>query len=268
MSACIPRLGLGTWGRTGNRGLEAIETAIEIGYRHLDTAQTYDTESVIGQAIERSNVPRDEFFITTKVADTNLARRDFAPSLRASLDRLRVERVDLTLVHWPSYQHAVPFHEYMGELVRARDEGLTRLIGVSNFPCALVRKAVAFAGPGTIADNQVEMHPFLQNRTVAACCAAHGVAVTAYLPIARGLVSDDRVLRRIARDHGVDPPSISLAWLLHKGTIVIPASSRREHLEANWRAADVRLSTDEIEAIDALDRGQRLVDPEKSPEWD
>ena len=132
----------------------------------------------------------------------------------------------------------------------------------------LLRKAIAFAGPGTIASNQVEMHPFLQNRTVAACAAAHDVAVTAYLPIAQGLVSGDPVLRRVAGDHGVDPPAVSLAWLLQKGAIVIPASSRREHLEANWRAADLRLSTGEMTAIDALDRGQRLVNPEKSPAWD
>jgi 2,5-diketo-D-gluconate reductase B len=131
-----------------------------------------------------------------------------------------------------------------------------------------VRRAMAIAGAGAIATNQVEMHPFLQNRAVAACCRTHDVTVTAYLPIARGLVSNDLVLCRIARDHGVSPPAVSLAWLLHKGAIVIPASSRREHLEANWRAANVRLSADEITAIDALDRGQRLVDPEKSPAWD
>jgi 2,5-diketo-D-gluconate reductase B len=268
MSVCIPRLGLGTWGRTGSQGLEAILTAIEIGYRHLDTAQTYETEAVIGRAIERSGLQRRDFFITTKVADTNLTRHDFQPSLRASLDRLRVERVDLTLIHWPAYRDAVPLDEYVRELVRAKDDGLTSLVGVSNFPCALVRRAVAFAGPGTIVNNQVEMHPFLQNRTVNACCAAHDVAVTAYLPIARGLVSNDPVLRRVARDHGVDPPAVSLAWLLQKGIIVIPASGRREHLEANWRATDLRLSPDEMAAIDTLDRGQRLVDPEKSPVWD
>jgi 2,5-diketo-D-gluconate reductase B len=268
MTVQIPRVGLGTWERTGRHGLEAILTAIGIGYRHLDTAQTYDTERVIGEAIGRSGIHRREFFLTTKIADTNLARRDFLPSLRASLDRLRVERVDLTLIHWPAYRDAVPFEEYIGELVRARDEGLTTLIGVSNFPCALVQRAVKIAGPGQIAANQVEMHPFLQNRIVAACCAAHAVAVTAYLPVARGLVSNEPVLRRIAREHGVEPPAISLAWLLQKGANVIPASSRREHLEANWRAADVRLTADEMTAIDALDRGQRLVDPEKSPAWD
>ena len=268
MSGHIPRIGLGTWERTGERGVEAILTAIEIGYRHLDTAQTYDTESVIARAIARSGVPRRDFFITTKVADTNLARRDFLPSLRASLDRLRVERVDLTLIHWPAYRDVVPFEEYMRELVRARDEGLTAAIGVSNFPCALVQRAVTMAGPDAIATNQIEMHPFLQNRTVAACCRAHDVTVTAYLPIARGLVSNDPLIRRIARDHSVEPPAVSLAWLLHQGAIVIPASGRREHLEANWRAADLRLSADEMIAIDALDRGQRLVDPEKSPDWD
>jgi 2,5-diketo-D-gluconate reductase B len=268
MSAPIPRIGLGTWERTGEPGVEAILSAIEIGYRHLDTAQTYDTESVIARAIARSGVPRRDFFITTKVADTNLARRDFLPSLRASLGRLCVERVDLTLVHWPAYRDAVPFEEYLHELVRARDEGLTTWIGVSNFPCALVKRAVAIAGPGAVATNQVEMHPFLQNRAVSACCRAQNVVVTAYLPLARGLVSQEPVICRIARDHGVEPPAISLAWLLHRGAIVIPASRRREHLEANWRAIDLRLSPEEMTAIDALDRGQRFIDPEKSPAWD
>jgi 2,5-diketo-D-gluconate reductase B len=268
MTAHIPPLGLGTWDLTGSHGLQAISTAIEIGYRHLDTAQTYHTEQVIGLAIERSNLPRDEFFITTKVADTHLARRDFVPSLRASLDRLRLERVDLTLIHWPAYRDCVPLEEYIGELVRAKEDGLTRLVGVSNFPCAMLRRAIAIAGPGIIANNQIEMHPFLQNRVVAACCAAHDVAVTAYLPIARNLVSSDPTMCQIARDRGVKPPAVSLAWLLQKGVIVIPASGRREHLEDNWRAADLRLRPDEMTAIDALDRGQRLVGPEKSPAWD
>ena len=209
MSAQIPRLGLGTWGRTGSRGLEAILTAIEIGYRHLDTAQTYDTESVIGEAIERSGVPRRDFFITTKVADTNLARRDFLPSLRASLERLRVERADLTLIHWPAYRDAVPFDEYMGELVRARDEGSDDTDrGVELSLRAACRKPWRSLVPAAIANNQVEMHPFLQNRTVAACCAAHDVAVTAYLPHRARTGVRRPVLRRVARDHGVDPPAV------------------------------------------------------------
>jgi 2,5-diketo-D-gluconate reductase B len=264
----IPRLGLGTSGRTGARGLDAILAAIDIGYRHLDTAQTYDTEVVIGRAMARSGLPRSAFFITTKVADTNLARADFLPSLRESLDRLRLERVDLTLIHWPAYRDVVPFEEYMQELMQARAGGLTTLIGVSNFPAALVRRAVALAGPGAIANNQVEMHPFLQNRRVHECCDQHHVAVTAYLPIARGLVADEPVLRRIGARHGVGAEAVSLAWLLHKGAIVIPASSRREHLAANWRAAALTLAPDEMTAIDALDRNQRLVDPDKSPAWD
>ena len=268
MTVQIPQIGLGTWDLTGDHGLRAISTAIEIGYRHLDTAPTYDTEQVIGAAIERSAVPRHEFFITTKIADTKLARRDFLPSLRESLDRLRVERVDLTLIHWPAYRDSVPLEEYLSELVRAKEEGLTTLVGVSNFPCAWLRRAIAIVGPGTIANNQVEMHPFLQNRAVAACCIKYDVRVTAYLPIARNLVSSDPTISRIADDRGVTAPAVSLAWLMQRGAIVIPASAKRAHLETNWRAADLRLSPEEMTAIDALDRGQRFVNPEKSPTWD
>lgn len=268
MSARIPQLGLGTWRRRGDSGLEAVVTAIEIGYRHLDTAQAYDNESMVAEAIARSGVPRDAFFITTKVSDTNLARRDFLPSLRASLDRLRVGRVDMTLIHWPVSQDVVPLEDYIGDLIRAKEDGLTTLIGVSNFPCALVDRAVAIAGPGVVANNQVEMHPFLQNRVVSACCAAHDITVTAYLPIARNLVAKDPVICGIARDHGVEPSAVSLAWLLQKGVIAIPASSQREHLESNWRAASVKLATEEMRAIDALDRGQRLINPSTAPDWD
>lgn len=262
----IPRMGLGTWGRTGRDGLDAILTAIEIGYRHLDTAQTYDTESVIGRAIERSGVPRRDFFLTTKIADTNLAARDFLPSLRQSLDRLRTDRVDLTLIHWPA--DSLPLEDYLTSLLDARSRGLTTLVGVSNFPCALLQSAIAVTGPDVLATNQVEMHPFLQNRRVLACCTAQRVTVTAYLPVARGLVEREPVLARIATRLGVTAATVSLAWLLQRGAIVIPASSRREHLEANWRAAEVALTPADIAAIDALDRNQRLVDPQKSPAWD
>jgi 2,5-diketo-D-gluconate reductase B len=264
----IPRIGLGTYGRTGEAGYRAILDAIELGYRHLDTAQTYGTEDVMGRALRVSGVPRAEMFLTTKIADVNLRRRDLLPSLRASLDRLGVDCADLVLIHWPSPDDAVPLAEYMTALDEARTAGLARLIGVSNFPCALVDAAVALVGPGVLATNQVELHPFLQNRRVRACCEGHRIPVTAYMPLAVGRVMADPVIGRVAQKHGESPATITLAWLLQKGAIVIPASTRRDHLASNLRALSLTLSPEDAAAIDALDRGERIVDPVKAPAWD
>jgi 2,5-diketo-D-gluconate reductase B len=264
----IPRLGLGTFGRTGDAGVEAITAALELGYRHLDTAQTYGTEAVIASALRRAGVPRAEVFLTTKVADTHLARADFLPSVRASLDRLETDRVDLLLIHWPVPGDVVPFEEYMDQLAEAKAAGLTRLIGVSNFPARLVDRAVARLGPGQLATNQVECHPFLQNRVLRERCTSHGVVLTAYMPLAAGRVMGDAVIGRIAARLGESPAAVALAWLLARGEVAIPASTRRAHLAANLRALDLTLTAADVAAIDALDRGERIVNPAKSPVWD
>jgi 2,5-diketo-D-gluconate reductase B len=263
-----PAMGLGTWGRTGAEGLAAIERAVELGYRHFDTAQTYGTEWNVGEAMRRSGVPRGEFFVTTKVADTKLSRSDLLTSLRGSLDEVGVERVDLALIHWPSWRDAVPFEEYMDALAEARADGLTEHIGVSNFPAALVERAVARLGPGSLATNQVEVHPFLQNRRVRTVCSGLGMTVTAYLPLASGRAVADPVIEAIGRAHDEPAAAVALAWLLAGGLAVIPASARADHLAANLRALSVTLTEAELAAIDALDRGQRLVNPAKSPAWD
>jgi len=264
----IPRLGLGTFGRTGDAGKEAIRLALELGYRHLDTAQTYGTEGVIAQALAESGVPRPDVFLTTKVADTHLRREDLLKSVARSLEQLRVEAVDLLLIHWPSHRNEVPFEEYVDGLAEAQDRGLARLIGVSNFTAAQVARAAERLGPARLATNQVECHPFLQNRHVRQVCADHEVLVTAYMPLAVGRVMRDPVIERVARRHGESPATVTLAWLFHKGMAAIPASANREHLCANLRALEVTLDDQDVAAIDGLDRSERLTNPAKSPEWD
>ncbi|HET6469559.1 MAG TPA: 2,5-didehydrogluconate reductase DkgB [Geminicoccaceae bacterium] len=266
--AAIPRLGLGTYGRTGEAGEASILDALELGYRHLDTAQTYDTEAAVGRAVERSGIARDEIFITTKVGDINLGHDRFMPSLRESLDNLRVDRIDLTLIHWPSAKDAVPFRDYMQALARAQADGMTRLIGVSNFPIALLRKAEDLLGPGAIVNNQVELHPYFQNRKLRGWCREHGVSVTAYMPLAKGRVASDPVLQRLAARHGATPAQVALAFLLQQDIIVIPASSSRENLRANLAALALSLPPADMAEIEALDRGERMIDPEKAPVWD
>lgn len=264
----IPPLGLGTWRRRGEAGFRAILQGLELGYRHIDTAQTYGTEENIGRAIRASGVPRSEMFVTTKVSDGNLARPEFLSSLERSLDRMDVGPADLTLIHWPSPNEAVPLPSYMEDLAEARARGMTRMIGVSNFPCALVERAIAVLGERQLATNQVEAHPYLANRAVRECCAKHGIVVTAYMPLAGGRVVEDPVLGRIGEQHRVPAATVALAWLLHRGMVAIPASGRREHMESNLRALDIRLDDAELAAIDRLDHGLRLIDPAKAPPWD
>ncbi|WP_417580255.1 aldo/keto reductase [Pelagibacterium sp.] len=264
----IPKLGLGTFGRTGEAGIAALLAALEIGYRHIDTAQSYDTESSVGEAVRRSGIPRSDVFITTKVADTNLARADFMPSVERSLEILGVDTIDLLLIHWPSEKDAVPFEDYMGALAETRDKGMAKRIGVSNFPIALLDKAQTLLGTDALSTNQVELHPFLQSPKLSTYARAKGLTLTAYMPLAKGKVSEEPVLTGIADKHGVQAGAVSLAFLMAEGHVVIPASSNSERLRQNMAAATLTLDADDIAAIRALDRGERMIDPEKAPAWD
>ena len=264
----IPQLGLGTFGRTGDDGLRALLDAIEIGYRHIDTAQSYGTEENVGKAVERSGLPRDTFFVTTKVADTNLARGDFLLSVEKSLETLALDRIDLLLIHWPSARDAVPFADYMEALAETRARGWAARIGVSNFPIADLKRAEAVIGSGVLSTNQVELHPFLQSPRLCDYARSRGLPLTAYMPLAKGRVSDDPVLREIAARHNVTAAAISLAFLMGEGHIVTPASSNAGRLRDNHAALSVTLDTDEVDALRALDRGERMIDPDKAPSWD
>lgn len=264
----IPVLGLGTYGRTGDEGLEALLAALEIGYRHIDTAQSYDTEANVGAAVRRSGLARSEVFITTKVADTNLEKRDFMPSVERSLETMGVEYVDLLLIHWPSAKDAVPFQDYMEALAKTKQMGLARRIGVSNYPIADLKRTDAVLGKGAISTNQVEIHPFLQSPKLAAYARSIDLPLTAYMPLAKGRVIQEPVLNKIAEKHDVTAAAVALAFLMAEGHIVIPASSSTQRLRENFAARDVVLSEDETTAIRALDANDRMIDPDKAPRWD
>jgi 2,5-diketo-D-gluconate reductase B len=264
----IPKLGLGTSGRTGETGMSAILKALEVGYRHIDTAQSYGSEAGVGEAVRRSGIPRGDVFITTKVADTRLETTQFMDSVERSLETIGVGPVDLLLIHWPSKDDAVPFEDYMLGLAEARQRGHTRLIGVSNFPIALLDRTEHLLGPGAIATDQVEIHPFLQAPKLSAHARGKGLTLTAYLPLCRGAVASDPVLQRIGEKHGVTASAVALAFLLAEGHIVIPASTSEANLRANLSALDVVLDGDDMQKIRALDRGDRRINPAKSPNWD
>lgn len=264
----IPRIGLGTFRLTGDQAIDSVRTGLELGYRHVDTAQIYGNEREVGIGLRQSGVARGEVFVATKIWTEHLAGDRLIPSLEASLDKLGLDQLDLTLIHWPSPGGKVDVAESMEALMRACERGLTRAIGVSNFTSVLLREAVDAVDAGNIATNQVELHPFLQNRTLANSARTHGIHVTAYMPLAYGKVMTDPVIRGIAQRLDATPAQVSLAWSMAKGRAVIPSSTRREHLAANLRAAELQLSAADIAAIDALERGERLVDPDFAPSWD
>ena len=266
----IPAMGFGTFGRTGDAGIAAILCALETGYRHLDTAQSYGTEAECGEALRRSGLTRDGVFITTKVSGDNCQGGRLRESLEQSRDAIGIDRLDLVLIHWPIGPGGrFPMPVYLEELVAARDAGLTRLIGVSNFTTADLAEAERLIGPGQLTTNQFERHPYLQNRKLVADCARRGIAVTCYLPLARGACAGDPVIEAIAARHGVTAHHIALAYSLNQGHIVIPTSGKDDRIRANFAAGAIRLSEDELAAIDGLDRGGRQVKPVWAAEaWD
>ncbi|MDK6077517.1 2,5-didehydrogluconate reductase DkgB [Massilia varians] len=264
----MPQLGLGTFRLQGQQAIDSVRNGLELGYRHIDTAQIYGNEAEVGSALAASNLARNEVFVTTKIWTENLAGEVLVPSLKESLRKLRLEQVDLTLIHWPSPGAAVPVAESMEALLGAREQGLTGAIGISNFPVALMREAIDAVGAHNIATNQVELHPYLQNRTVAAFAREMDIHVTAYMPLAYGKVIDDPVIKGIAARHGATAAQVTLAWLMAKDYAVIPSSTKRANLAGNLAAGSLVLTRAELLAIDALDRGERLVSPEFAPGWD
>ena len=268
-SPTVPAFGLGTFRLKDQVVIDSVSTALALGYRTIDTAQIYGNEAQVGQAIADSRVPRDELFVTTKVWTDHYKAADAVPSLKESLRRLRLEQVDLTLIHWPAPGSGVPLSETLGALIDAKKQGLTRLIGVSNFNIAGMQDALLIAGKGGIATNQIELSPYLQNRAVAEAAKSLGIQITSYMTLAYGKVLGDPVLGAIASRHAATPAQVALAWALQLGYAVIPSSTQRVNLESNLFARHLRLTDDEMKQMAALERGGRLVDPAGlAPVWD
>jgi len=265
----IPTFGVGTFRLTGQIVIDSVRTALELGYRAVDTAQIYGNEAEVGQAIAESGVKRDELFVTTKIWTENYSKDKLIPSLRDSLTKLRTPYVDLTLIHWPAPGNGVELAEYMAALAAAKAEGLTRQIGISNFNIELTRQAIAAVGKGEIATNQIELSPYLQNPKLTAFLKEQGIAVTSYMTLAYGKVLKDPVLAQIAQKHQATVAQVALAWALQLGYAVIPSSTKRENLASNLLARDLHLDADDMAKIAALDRNGREVNPSGlAPAWD
>lgn len=265
----IPSFGVGTFRLTGQAAVDSVRNALDLGYRAIDTAQIYGNEADVGLAIGESGVKRDTLFVTTKIWTANYAADKLVPSLRESLDKLRTDYVDLTLIHWPAPGNGVSLPEFMAALAEAKARGLTRQIGVSNFNIALTQQAIDVVGKGEIATNQIELSPYLQSRKLTAFLKEQGIAVTSYMTLAYGKVLKDPVLARIAGKHDATVAQVALAWALQLGYAVIPSSTKRENLASNLLARDLKLDADDMAAIAALERNGREVSPAGlAPEWD
>lgn len=268
MTTAIPNPGLGTFRLKGDDLKSAVIEALDLGYRHIDTAQIYENEGEIGDLLATSGVDRSELFITTKVWHTNLTRDAFIPSVRESLAKLKTDYVDLLLIHWPSPDEEVPMEEYISQLLESRELGLARNIGISNFTIDQMERAIHIAGEGEILTNQVEVHPFLQNNAVVEFCQRNNIVVTGFMPLAVGKVLEDDTLAMIAEKHNATIAQIVLAWLKQSGIVVIPSSTKRAHLASNLAAFNLSLPEEDIADIQQLDANHRIAAPDFAPTWD
>jgi diketogulonate reductase-like aldo/keto reductase len=264
--AKIPTVGLGTWDLRGRSCARVVEQALRLGYRHIDTAEMYDNEREVGEALRASRVPRGEVFITTKVWQTHLSPPEFERSTKESLARLRLSEVDLLLIHWPNPQ--IPLAETIGALCKMKKAGYARHIGVSNFTVPLLQQAERLATEPLVT-NQIEWHPYLDQSKVVRVARAFGLAVTAYSPIARGRATSDRTLKTIGLAHRKTAGQVCLRFLVQEGAVVIPRTSKIERLTENMSIFDFELADAEMDEIRKLatPRG-RIVEWGGAPEWD
>ena len=268
--AKIPAIGLGTMTLMDAVCVEAVETALRLGYRHIDTAERYRNETAVGEGLRHgaraAGLAREDVFVTTKVYHDRLAAADFERSFDQSLKNLELSWVDLLLIHWPNPK--VPLKETLDVLCKARRDGRAKHVGVANFTTSLLQDAVKLASEPLVV-NQIEVHPFIDQDKVLAACRAHGLAVTAYCPLARGQVPGNDVLARIGKAHGKTSAQIALRYLVQHGIIPIPRTSKADHLAANLAIFDFTLSDAEMTEIARLKQtALRVVNPPHAPRWD
>ncbi|QHT65421.1 aldo/keto reductase [Rhodocytophaga rosea] len=259
----VPALGFGTWKLNGLPCEEAVQEAIDIGYRHIDTAAMYGNEEYVGNGIQLSGIARNELFVTSKVWHTHLSKEKLRSSAEDSLRKLNIGYLDLLLIHWPNPD--VPLEESIGAMLELQQEGKIRHIGVSNFSTTLLQKALQFTA---IFCNQVEYHPYLSQKPLLDLCQQQGILLTAYAPVAHGEVMHDPVLQEIGKKYGKSPIQVTLRWLLHQPFVAaIPKAGSNTHRKNNFDIFDFTLKEEEMQAIFKLNRNSRMVNPSWAHEW-
>lgn len=259
----FPPIGFGTYQATGDACTEAVETALEVGYRHIDTAEMYENQTEVGRGIANAAVPRADIHLATKLNSPNLAYDDVLDTAAACRERLGVDVIDLLYIHWPIRTYDP--NETLPALDELHDRGEIRNIGLSNFTPELLEEAIDILDAPVFA-HQVECHPFLPQEELRQLAAQHDHYLVAYSPIARGDVFDDDEFVTIADSVDVTPAQLALAWLMERDRVVpIPKSATPDHIRDNFATVDIKLDQKTIERIDALDRSERLVDFPAAP---
>jgi 2,5-diketo-D-gluconate reductase B len=263
----VPRLGLGTWQNTEfHQCRDSVRTALEVGYRHVDTAELYENERAVGAGVAAADILRSDVFLATKILHPRVAgdvtRDSVRTTVEGCLDRLAVDAVDLLYVHWPADYDLDLVHS---ALAACRDDGLLHAVGVSNYEPHHVERALD-TDPAILV-NQVECHPLLPQADLRARCADLGVDVVAYAPLAHAHVFDLPELQALAEDHGVSVPRVTLAWLRAKGVAAIPKATSEAHIRDNWASRGLDLSNTDVARIDAIERRERFFDPDYAPDW-
>jgi 2,5-diketo-D-gluconate reductase B len=246
----VPSLGLGTWRLTGYECVRAVELALALGYRHIDTAQIYRNEEQIGQGIQNAGVDRGEVFLVTKVWTNNFSYKRTIESTRESLRKLGTDYVDLLLMHWPN--PSVPLEETLGAMAELQNGGSVRNVGVSNFPPSMVEEAARYA---SVFCNQIEYHPYIGQDELLEQAKEMDYLLTAYSPVAKGAILNDRTLLEIGEAHGKTSAQVALRWLIQQEKVAaIPKATSEEHLKSNLDVFDFELSNDEMTRISGLRR--------------
>lgn len=252
----VPALGFGTWKLVGETAVLSTRKALEIGYRHIDTADAYKNHKEVGRAIEESGIDREEIFLTTKVWYTDLKPEDLRKSVNRFLEELETGYIDLLLIHWPNRK--IPLEGTLEAMNRLKSEGVIKNIGVSNFTINHI-KDVLKTGVEVV-NNQVELHPTFGQFELHKFCEENGILLTAYSPLGRGAELDNPVLKSIASKYKKTLPQVILNWIVARGIIAIPKASSEEHIRENFESLDFELDNEDIEKINKLDRGERLID--------
>jgi diketogulonate reductase-like aldo/keto reductase len=266
--ARIPAIGYGTYTLEGQTCTDMVAKAIDVGYRHIDTARMYKNEAAVGEGIRRSGIARDDLFVTTKVWWTDIAEGKLQASATQAIEALGIGAVDLLLIHWPNPD--VALEESIDALNETIALGLTRHIGVANFTSAMLDESAALSEAPLVC-NQVEYHPFLSQQAIHAACLRHGMAMVAYSPVGQGgEILENPVVTGIAARHGKTPAQIVLRWEIEQeGVAAIPRTKTPERLAENLAVFDFQLEADEQAALTVLtEQRKRLVDPSFAPNWD